>query len=354
MWSPSNGFALLGVFAAASTIVNGFVVPNSPSIVSLGVKTSNANPGFISQWPSTHSSRYPTSCHSTVELVEPAINKADNILMKRIVRIANHLPTLATIYYFGLISSAMMGMNSAASMGPATLSSVLTKRVGSTTQAAFSNLFPTLLTPANFVFLIWPLISVVQLGTIGISALWGSNALLEQGELTCLSLANLAATGWLLVASRATGPAAPLLSFLALPFVAIFSGYPLRQRANAAQATKVTGKNFIFQLYSSFTSFATLLALAVELQHGGRIGFLAGRGEVVALLVLGAVLDVGYRTGNGIVKRAVSLFFAGGVLFKRIADLVSGAASFSVFNTLSLFLTSAVTLILAINLREGH
>ena len=317
------------------------------------MKTGSPNP-ILTRWPSTHSHSNPIVRHALVEVAEPVIKKGDGILVKRIVRIANHLPTLLTIYYFGLISSAMMGMNAAAGMGPATLSSVLTKRVGSTTQATFSSLYPTLLTPANFVFLIWPIISVVQLGTIGISALWGGVSLLEQGELTCLSLANLCATGWLLVASQASGATAPLLSFLVLPLVALFSGYPLRQRLNSAEATKVTKKNFIFQLYSSFTSFATLLALAVELQHGGRVPFLAGKGEVIALLVLGAVLDVGYRTGNGIVKRAVSLFFAAGVLWKRVADLITGSATFSVFNTLSLVATSAVTFLLAKNLREGH
>jgi hypothetical protein len=285
---------------------------------------------------------------STRSSLERVFKDADGAVVNRLVRIANHIPTLITIYYFGLISSAMMGMNPS-SIGPATLTSVLTKRVGPTTQAAFSSLFPTLVTPASFVFLIWPFISVTQLVTLGVSALGpGKLPLFSQSELSSLSLANLCATAWLFISSQATGASVPLGSFLVLPAVAIFSGYPLRRRANKLEARKLTGKNFIFQVYSSFTTLASLLAFAVELLYGGRIPFFAGKEELVALIYLVLFFDVGYATNNSFVKRAVCLFAISGILWNR---LVAGALSW--MNLPSLLVTAAVTVILAKNLPKG-
>jgi len=97
------------------------------------------------------------------------LGRADKYLLSRLIRIANHVPALMSLSYFGLISMASM-----MSMGPmkagcdVTLSNVLTRTVGATTNAEFAALFPTLVTPASFVFLVWPLIAVLQLITVSI------------------------------------------------------------------------------------------------------------------------------------------------------------------------------------------
>ena len=52
----------------------------------------------------------------------------------------------------------------------ATLKTVITRAVGPTTNKAFSQLFATLVTPAPFVFLIWPVIALLQLLTVTFSA----------------------------------------------------------------------------------------------------------------------------------------------------------------------------------------
>jgi len=52
-----------------------------------------------------------------------------------------------------------------------TLQNVLLKTVGATTNAEFAALFLTLVIPANFVFLVWPLIAFLQLITVTVSAL---------------------------------------------------------------------------------------------------------------------------------------------------------------------------------------
>ena len=75
------------------------------------------------------------------------LDMVDRFALNRVVRLANHAPALASLSYFGLISSSMMmGMSAPA----ATLRYVLTRAVGPTSNAAFSALFPTLVTPASF------------------------------------------------------------------------------------------------------------------------------------------------------------------------------------------------------------
>ena len=92
-------------------------------------------------------------------------------LLERVVRVGNHVPAFTSLAYFGLISMTMQTVQMPA-MGPmvATLKTVITRAVGPTTNKAFSQLFATLVTPAPFVFLIWPVIALLQLLTVTFSA----------------------------------------------------------------------------------------------------------------------------------------------------------------------------------------
>ena len=93
--------------------------------------------------------------------------KMDKLALQPLIRLGNHATAIASLAYFGLISTTMMSI--AMGSGPAmkmvvTLKDVITRGVGPTSNAQFSAAFSTLVTPANFVFLIWPVISVLQLG----------------------------------------------------------------------------------------------------------------------------------------------------------------------------------------------
>jgi len=86
-----------------------------------------------------------------------AISWFDENIMNRILRLASHAPAILSQAYFGLIAMAsMMGtgpmVSQAGTVAEATIASVLTKSVGPTTNTVFANLFPTLVTPASFVF----------------------------------------------------------------------------------------------------------------------------------------------------------------------------------------------------------
>jgi len=261
--------------------------------------------------------------------VEQGLQVVDSLLLSRVVRIANHAPTFASLSYFGLISMTMQSMTMPA-VAVATLKSVLTRGIGPTSNKAFSMLFATPVTPAGFVFLIWPFISLLQLITVTFSALRPA-APLKQADLTALSLANVFATVWLLVSSNAAAGALPLLSCLVLPLVPVFSGYPLRSAAPPAGKYKL-----VFEVFSSFTTLASFLALAVELLHGGRVPFFGGRGELCALVFLSLTSAVVSLPNRCLAKKSVNLLALSGILWNR-ATSGGGLLSVSFAATLAVW-----------------
>lgn len=250
------------------------------------------------------------------DTVKDGIYRIDKHIVKRVTRIGNHLPALLSLSYFGLISMNMGGMSAMTLESP--LAAALVRPLGSTTSAQFSAFFPTPVTPASFIFFVWPIISALQLLTVTASALRPGKPLLSQGDLTSLSLANLAATAWLVVSSQTMEGSLCLASFLILPLVPFLSGFPLR--AMRRNAKKTNWKNAVFQLYSSFTTIASFLALAVELQHSGRVPFLRGRGELVAGLFLAMYAFLVRLPGQGLIKRYVNAGAISGIVFKKVAD----------------------------------
>lgn len=240
-----------------------------------------------------------------------ALAAFDSLAVQRVVRLGNHAPAFASLSYFGLISMTMQSMQMP-QMAVATLKSVITRAVGPTTNKAFSTLFATPVTPAGFVFLIWPVISALQLLMVSYSAL-RPGVPMTQAELTSLSLANVCATGWLLVSSNALAGALPVWSCLVLPLVPIFSGFPLR-----AASPPRGNYRLVFDVFSSFTTLASFLALAVELQYGGRVPFFAGRAELCSLIFVGLTSAIVALPRRTLVKKAVNLLALSGILWNRV------------------------------------
>ena len=259
--------------------------------------------------------------------VRNGLESIDKNVLKRAIRIGNHGPTLISLVYFGLMSM-VSNMPAGTSLNLSPTAAALTRRIGPVTNAEFSAFFPTKVTPASFVFYAWPLISVLQLLTVGISALRPGRSLLSHGDLTCLSMANVAAAAWLIVSSQATQTAAPLGSFLILPFIPLIVGFPLRNMRMTP--VKANWRNAVYQLYSSFTTIASLLALAVELQYGGRVPFFSGRGELVSAVVLSLYAFIVRFPGQSIIKRYVNAIAMGGIVFKRIMDGLTVKSALSV------------------------
>jgi hypothetical protein len=67
----------------------------------------------------------------TTTIAKKVLERTDKLLLHRAIRVINHVPTLCSIAYFGLISMASMMPAMNGNVGEAaTLASVLTKGVG--------------------------------------------------------------------------------------------------------------------------------------------------------------------------------------------------------------------------------
>ena len=268
-------------------------------------------------------------------------------LASRIIRVANHAPAVLSLSFFGLVSMSSM-MPGVMSVKP-TLASVLTQGVGPTTNRLFAEYFPTLVTPPGFIFLIWPTIALVQIATLFYSALqpMKKEAVLTQDNLTALAISNLAATWWLVSSSQTAPGVLTISSFLILPVVAIFSGLPLRR--GAGDSTAFNFKNCIFQLFSSFTIIASFLALAVELQHGGRL-LPKLPAEAAASVFLGLYYLIVSMKKKSKVKKVVQAGAITGIALKRIQEgMIGGAAGVGKLFLSVSFLGTLVVAIKAIN-----
>jgi len=319
--SPALAFSTLGIK----------VINTSPSIIP--VKQSRLAPTLKTPAHlamSTSSPEKPSDC--PVERASSKFSKflsfLDTKILKRVIRIANHGPALLSLSYFFLISMAsMMGMgpltpaaDATSTAAKITLSAALTQTVGMTTNSEFAALFPTTITPASFVFLVWPIISVLQLLTVVTSAIYPSDdEFLTQTDLSVLTIANLCSSFWLLASSNAKAGLLPITSFLILPLVPLFSAYPLRNKPKYLLPA--------FQLYSSFTTLASFLALTVELQYGGRLPFVGTlpaevAGSAFLLLYSAASLAV---KDKSITKRLVNFGALSGIVYKRIVGVMAGS-----------------------------
>ena len=262
---------------------------------------------------------------SIADKIEDAFGPSRNRgLVSRVIRLANHVPAFLSLAYFGLVSMSSM-MPDVMPVKP-TLASVLTKNVGPTTNRLFADYFPTLVTPPSFIFLVWPTIAAVQVVTLVYSAFQSMehDATLSQDNLTALSISNLAATWWLIVASQTAPGSLMLESCLILPLVPLFCGYPLRKMERSSAMTfKI--KSAIFQLYSSFTTIASFLALTVELQHGGRLPKLPA--EAAASVFLALYFLIVSMKNKSRIKKVVQAGAITGIAVKRIQECMVGGVS---------------------------
>jgi len=267
---------------------------------------------------------------SVTDRLDSGLAAADSITVNRLVRLANHAPAIASLAYFGEISMAMGPMSMPALA--TTLRGVLTRAVGPTTNKAFSVFFATAVTPASFVFLIWPVIAALQAATLAISALRPSAPPMSQSQLSALTLANVCATGWLITSSNSLKGALPLASCLVLPLVPLFSGFPLR----TVEPRGVY--KLVFQVFSSFTTIASFLALAVELQYGGRLPLVGTLpAEAASLVFLGLTGFVVSLPQRCLAKRVVNVLALTGILTNRVVGSTSALLSLSFIATAAIW-----------------
>ena len=235
--------------------------------------------------PKTIAKNQVTSIVDTINTkAEDTIGKADDLLISRAMRFADHAPILFTL-------KALVDKAGASRWGI------------DVAPSAFSGVGTALSIPTS-VFNIWALICVCQLASVAKSALADGGNELSQADITATAIANIMAT-------TAIGSATPLRS---TALTALMSGYALRR--NGADGA-VTIHKAPLQLMSSFTTVLTVLGGVSAL--AARLPILNGRTEIVSTLGVGAYYVLATRNGNGTVKKAVNAGVLGGILYARLA-----------------------------------
>jgi len=250
------------------------------------------------------------------------LKAVDSLLLARLVRISGHAACYFSLFYFLLTSAKMMSP----AMFSTDLLRALTAGVGSTTNKLFSDYFITRVTPAAFVFFIWPVIGVLQLVALVTSSLSPARPM-TQSELASLAAANACAISWLFSASVSAPMHLPLQQALVLPGVPLFAGFPLRNPPPRSLSPSGRLYRLVFAVYSSFTTLAACLALIVELQYGGRVPLLGPELCGSLFLALSAFVLSAPRRNRPLASRLVGVLAFSGIVARRLGSGPLSAAS---------------------------
>lgn len=241
-----------------------------------------------------------------IERAESALDKVDDVVVNRAMRFVDHAPVLATLFYYGKqAASTNMGIDAA----PAVFASAVAT--------------PALLAVPTWIYYIWPAVSVIQLASVAKSALDDDGNELSQGDISALAVSNICA-------AKALTSSNPLI-YLAL--TSIVSAAPLR----GASSTDVTIHNAAFQIMSSFTAVAAILAGVAQLPTW--LPFFDGKGELTATIGVALYYLIASRDANTTVKKAVNAGVLGGIIWGRLA---TAGIALTKSSLLSVSLLSAV------------
>jgi hypothetical protein len=223
-------------------------------------------------------------CEKVVNKSEEVIEKADNLVLSRVMRFVDHAPVLLSLK--GLASKAGMSV-------------AKTGIVAS--PSSFAGLGTALAVP-TWTFNIWALIAVTQLASVAKSALADGGNELSQADITSTAIANV-------MAMRAVASANPLRD---TALTAIVSGYALRKNAGDGA---VNIHKAAMQLMSSFTTVLTVLGVVSA--AASKLDFI--NAQVTSVVGIVAYYAMATRGGNGTVKKAVNAGIIGGLLYARLA-----------------------------------
>lgn len=246
------------------------------------------------------------------DTTEKYAGKADDLVLNRAMRFANHAPILVTLK--ALADKAGMS---------ATLTGSVTANPG-----AFAGLSTALSVP-TWCYNVWALAALSQLASVAKSALASDSDELSQADITATAVSNFAAV-------RMIGSANPLRDTI---ITALVSSYALR---NNNAAGDVTVHNASTQLVASFTT--TLAVLGTVSAAVARIPFLSDIPELSTLLGVASMYIINKRADNGTVKNAVNGGILAGMLYNRVIGGLSFALTgASLMSTITLFCLASVT-----------
>jgi len=228
---------------------------------------------------------------------ETVIGKADSLLVKRLLRVVNHLPAIVTLKTLAeAAGSSKYGIDIAAS--------------------TFSYSTPSLLSAPTWLGNVWPLICIAQIASLAKSALASDSDEIDQGGISALTISNFAA-------AKILTSATPLRWLIA---TSILSGFGARDGGDG----DLTIHTAATQLMSSITSVMAVLGVVAALPT--IVPFLSSQPEILAGIGLASLYAVVTREGNGLTKKVINACVVGGILASKIAG---GALKLSLNNLIS-------------------
>jgi hypothetical protein len=224
------------------------------------------------------------ACEKVVSKTEEVIEKADNLVLSRVMRVVDHAPILFSLKC--LADKAGMAVAKSGIVA---------------SPSSFTGLGTAIAVP-TWCFNIWALVAVTQLASVAKSALAEGGNELTQKDITSTTIANV-------LASRAVGSANPLRD---TALTAIVSGYALRKNSGDGA---VNIHKAAMQLMSSFTTVLAVLGAVSTV--AGKFSFV--NAQVTSILGIASYYAMATRDGNGTVKKAVNAGIIGGVVYARLA-----------------------------------
>jgi hypothetical protein len=245
------------------------------------------------------------TCTDISDKTEEYVEKADSLIIDRVVRVMNHAPVLVTL----MALADKTGM----SISPDGFSAA---------PEAFEGLTGDLEIP-GWCYNVWAIAAFLQLGSVARSVLADSDEL-SQNDITAAAVTNYAV-------ARMIGSTNALLDTI---IVALLAGHAMR----SGSAGDVTIHNASVQLVSAFTT--TVAVLGVVAAIASRIPILKdidATGPLTAVIAMHAITN---RSGNGQVKEVVNGAILGGMALSAIRGGIS--LDLDVDNILSLVTTAGL------------
>lgn len=233
---------------------------------------------------------------------EAVVGKADGLLLRRVMRVVNHLPAVVTLKAFAeAAGSSKYGVDVAAS--------------------TFSYSAPSLLSVPTWIGNVWSVVCVAQIASLAKSALASDGDEVDQAGVSALAASNYAA-------AQVLGSATPLRWLVATSVLSSFGAR--NNNNNNSGGGDLTVHSASSQLMSGLTTAVAVLGVVAALPTV--VPFLGNQPELLAGIGLVAFYGLVSREGNGLVKKVVNAAVVGGILASRVAG---GALKLSLDNIIS-------------------
>jgi len=247
--------------------------------------------------------------------IATVLKKADGLVLGRAMRFVNHAPAIVTLKaLLSALGSTKFGFD----VSPSVLSIAAPAGISVPTWVGYAI----------------PVLVVSQVAAVIRSSLADSDEL-SQADISAIAVSNF------FLSTALTSPSPTNWAI-----AAVATGYSAR---NGKGSESPGIMNLSTQITASITSAAAVLGIASKIPS--LIPFLAGQGEVTAIVGLFAYLGLVNREGSGTVKKTVNALVIGGALISTISG---GALNMNNLISVGSVVTVATTYVAAIAIDKAR